>query len=417
MANFLQALGNIGRVAGSAEETYATLQDRKRKEMEAQQMKQLRDLQMQEAYQKMSADQRAQQAGGMAYKGLQGLEGIGQQSQNPMGPGQPSVPMQQPGQQMPPQAPPIGGGAPQGAQMSPGSPPQSGPPGGPGSMPQGGGQFPQLAPALTGPGGAQLPAAFDVKQAMSYLEKQNPSADPVTLFSALGQMGGMWEQLHPQAKQDYQLLRDSIKAQMQMDLLQERLKATDEQIDRRGDLAKTRDQILESGRNSRAATSEQGRNDRSASHESGVESRFDKRQEAQAGKAATAASVKDISDQKTEIKDQITKLNRERAAIKGKYAFGQPPPNSEDFKALQTKAAEIDQLSDQTIQLDRSLRQARSGGIKPAAGSPGDGKDKEPAQAPQSAYKSADDVVSAYKSGKIDHDAASKILKDNGWAD
>jgi seryl-tRNA synthetase len=276
----------------------------------------------------------------------------------------------------------------------------------------------QIAPALTGAGGANLPAAFNVQQAMSYLQKQNPNADPATLFQALGQMGGMWEQLHPQAKQDYQLVRDNIKAQMQMDMLRERLNAIDEQIDRRGELAKIRDGILEQGRDRRASQSEQGKDARQNTRETGIENRFDKRQDWLDAKRSTKAATQDIADQKTEINDQISKLNKERAAIKNALPFGQAAPNSPEQKKLQELAKQIDDLSDKKIMLDRAMRQARVGGGKePGAGPDATPREKEQGPGQQGDYKSADDVVAAYKNGKIDHDAASKILKENGWAE
>jgi uncharacterized protein YdcH (DUF465 family) len=245
---------------------------------------------------------------------------------------------------------------------------------------------------LTGPGGVQLPAAFDVKQAMAYLQKQNPDADPQTLFAALGQMGGMWEQLHPQAKQDYQLLRDNLKFQMQMDMLKERLDATDRQLKERSDLQHIRDMFLEAGRNSRFEEGESGKDSRQQNRERGVESRFERREQGRTDRATSTARIKDLTDQKTEVKDQITKLNRERAEIKGKYAFGQTPQNSEDFKALQQKAAEIDQLSDKTVQIDRQIRTVRSGGGGAKTAAP-----KETPEADQSSGPEKGDVEGGYE--------------------
>lgn len=377
MASFLQSLGNIGQVANQADLTYAAIQDRQRKQQEAQQAAKLRALQIQEATQKISEQQQQKQGTGMAWQALQAMNGGAGSPPNPQAPGQPSVPMAPLGAPSPQGSPQqISPGGPQGGGQ-PSPPPGAGAPAQPPQTPPPGGTQPNLAPALTGAGGLPLPASFNVEQAMSYLQKQNPEADPVTLFSALGQMGGMWDQLHPQAKQDYMLLRDNIKAQMQMEMLESRLKATDEQIDRRGELQKTRDAILEAGRNSRFQQGEAGKDSRQDSRETGIQDRFNKRQEAAAGKAATAASLKEISDQKTEAKDQITKLNRERSAIKAKYSFGQPPHGSDDEKKLQETAQQVDQLSDKIVQLDRSIRSTRSGGSKPVSPTPIELKEKD----------------------------------------
>ena len=425
MANFLTALGNIGQVLGKAEQTSDAMAERRRKEQMFTQQQELAKLEQANKQQQLQTQQREQQGSGMAWQALQALSGA---SPPPQGAGQPSVPAQGmppqggPPQQgmlpggMPPQAapgaPPMGGGQPR-PPMPQGQPPGAGgPPMGAGAPPQ----QPQVNnPALTGPGGIALPPAFDVQQAISYLAKNNPDADSQTLFAALGQTAGMWQQLHPQAKQDYMLMREAMKTETQMDMLKQKMDQQKEMFEQRKDLMRMMENMREDGRNERFSRGQEGQEERLQKREQGIQGRFDKRDQRLRDKQSGQAALKDLSDQKTTIKDQITQLNRQRAAIKQKYAFGQPPANSDDYKKLQQAAQEIDKLSQQVVQIDGQIRKARAGGDQQPAAKPA--ATEAPAEKSTGEYKSADDVVAAYKAGKLDHDSAAKILRDNGWAE
>lgn len=147
------------------------------------------------------------------------------------------------------------------------------------------------------------------------------------------------------------------------------------------------------------------------SMEGNVESELKKRMLDTAQSALTATDpILRIRDPKGDEKLQsfmawfLPEYQRQRAA--GKTALQLLDPESADYlgKGLgQFRRSRADMM--------RDIMQDNPGNPNvPAV--PVDGK---PADAPP-AYKNKDDVVSAYRAGKLKRDEAQKILRDNGWA-
>jgi hypothetical protein len=104
-------------------------------------------------------------------------------------------------------------------------------------------------------------------------------------------------------------------------------------------------------------------------------------------KARIGADARDIAAQKKTLEDRLARYTR--GDLKN------DPQRKAKIAAIEKGLASIDDSA--AAVADSGSRAGRPGGQ------------------PAGAYKSADDVVKAYKAGQLSHDAATQILQQNGW--
>ena len=180
---------------------------------------------------------------------------------------------------------------------------------------------------------------------------------------------------------------------------EEKLKDTDRNADLRSSTAikttEMRDITSEANTGAKDATQVQTTGMRDATSTGNTEARI------AAGKGVVKATQGQVAANLKVVDAQIERIKAAMAVLAKQAGSGGNPAADPRYATMQR-------------QLDSALaNRAKIAGNAATLKGAGGGGDQGDAG---SQYHSADDVVKAYKSGQLTHDAATKILKDNGWA-
>lgn len=312
----------------------------------------------------------------------------------------------------PPPAPMTGGGAPRPPGPAPAPPGGAPPPPAPMSPPQGAGGTPlsaTAAPPPPSPAGAPPPQQTPLQQQSTQtlhsivagIKKANPNLSMLDLFDAteqvIGQMKGINDATKTQMTYDTNMARLVTQMEMLQQNVQGRLTQQGMKDATAEDVAAMKAQVQQLTATIAAMSRE---NVADKNNKGRVEA-------ARIGGSSRVAAAGIGADSRRDVAETNRKGGNERAQI-----------GADSREAVaDTNADARDYAADRGY--DRGVDSARSTmGKDPVRAKPSMQGQRRPTRSPSGggSYKSADDVAAAYKAGKLTHDAAAKILRDNGWA-